>query len=352
MGYNENCLYLLSIIVVSPGLFHVMAVFVTGATDAIGANLVRLLIRGGETVRVLLRNNDRYNDVLRDLPAERIYGNASDLNALRRAMKDCTAVYHTEELNPIEYCSPAAYDTANAEGTRKVLRIALEKEIRRVVYTSSAFTIGSGTMEDPAAEDAEFNLAHLNDPYIESKRKAESIAREFLEKGLEIVILNPGLVLGPRCVRPTIGSSMVRMSGTLTKLYPSGGILVSDAEDAARAHIAAMGQGTSGERYIVGTENTKYFLLLELLYTIFGFRPVSIPMPRFSALLMGWLSDSFARAFGKAIPSIPSLSVVKRTYVDLFLSSEKATLELGMHWTPLKETLDKTVQWLRENRML
>jgi len=150
----------------------------------------------------------------------------------------------------------------------------------------------------------------------------------------------------------TLGASMVRLSGTMTKLYPSGGILVSDAEDVARAHRVAMERGTPGERYIVGTENTKYFLLLELLYTVFGFRPVSIPMPRFSAYLMGWLSDSFAKTFGKAIPSIPSLSVVKRTYLDLFLSSEKATIELGMRWTPLKRTLEKTVDWLRENRML
>jgi hypothetical protein len=67
---------------------------------------------------------------------------------------------------------------------------------------------------------------------------------------------------------------------------------------------------------------------------------------------MGWLCDAFATIFGKNIPSMPSLSVIKRTYVDLYLSSEKATLELGMRWTPLKETLHKTVDWLRENRLL
>ena len=329
-----------------------MAVFVTGATDVVGANLVRTLTRQGETVRVLLRNNDRYNDVLDDLPAERSYGDPRDLNALRRAMKDCTAVYHTEELNPIEYCPPSAYEATNAEGTRRVLQVALEREIKRVVYTSSAFTVGCGTSDTLAIETSEFNLEHLDDPYIESKLKAESIARGFLEKGLEVVILNPGLVLGPLSVRPTIGTALVRLSGTLTKLYPGGGIMISDAEDVATAHLVAMERGIPGERYIVGTENTKYQLLLELLYTISGFRPVSIPMPRFSAFLMGWLSDSFAKTFGKAIPSIPSLSVIKRTYVDLFLSSEKATLELGMAWTPLKVTLDKTVDWLRKNRMI
>ncbi len=329
-----------------------MAVFVTGATDIVGANLVEALLRKGETVRVLLRNNDHYNDVLNDLPVERIYGRADDLNALRRAMKDCKAVYHTEELNPIEYCPPTAYDAINAEGTRKVLQVALEKRITRVVYTSSAFTIGCGTADAPAMESADFNLAHLKDPYIESKRKAETIARGFLEKGLEVVILNPGLVLGPRSMRPTIGSALVRLSGTLTKLYPSGGTLVCDAEDLARANRIAMARGTPGERYIIGTANTKYFLLLDLLYTVLGLHPVSIPMPRFSAFLLGWLADSLARIFGRAIPSIPSLSIVKRTYVDLFLTSDKATLELGMTWTPLKETLEKTVDWLRRNRML
>ncbi len=329
-----------------------MAVFVTGATDVVGANIVRALTRKGETVRVLLRNNDRYNDVLSNLPVDPIYGDPSDPNALRRAMKDCTAVYHTEEINPVEYCPPTAYMAVNAEGTRRVLQVALEREIPRVVFTSSAFAVGQGDSDTLATETTEFNLTHLEDPYVESKRKAESIARAFLEKGLEVVILNPGLVLGPLSVRPTIGTSLVRLSGTLTKLYPSGGILISDAEDVARAHLVAMEKGVSGERYIVGTENTKYFLLLELLYTVSGFRPMSIPLPRFSAILMGWLSDSLAKAFGRSIPSIPSLSVVKRTYVDLFLSSEKATLELGMTWTPLKETLDKTVGWLRKNRMI
>lgn len=329
-----------------------MAVFVTGATDVVGANLVRTLTRQGETVRVLLRNNDRYNDVLKNFPVETIYGDPTDLNALRRAMKGCTAVYHTEELNPVEYCPASAYLAANAEGTYRVLKAALEREVKRVVYTSTAFTVGCGDSDTPAIETTEFNLDHLDDPYIESKRKAESIARGFLEKGLETVILNPGLVLGPLSVRPSIGTALVRLSGTLTKLYPSGGILVSDAEDVANAHIVAMERGTPGERYIVGTENTKYHLLLELLYTISGFQPVSIPMPRFSAFLMGWLSDSFAKAFGRPIPSIPSLSVVKRVYTDLFLSSEKATLELGLAWTPLKVTLDKTVDWLRKNRLI
>ncbi len=329
-----------------------MTVFVTGATDVVGANLVRALIRQGERVRVLLRNNDRYNDVLKDLPAERTYGDPKDLNALRRAMKDCTAVYHTEDLNPVEYCPPSAYDDTNVDGTRRVLQAALEREIKRVVYTSSAFAVGCGTTDTLATEDTEFNLAHLDDPYIESKRKAESIAREFLAKGLDIVILNPGLVLGPLSVRPTIGTALVGLSGTLTKLFPSGGILVSDAEDVARAHLLAMERGRCGERYIVGAENAKYFLLLELLYNITGFRPVSIPIPRFSAFMMGWLSDGFAKIFGKAIPSIPSLSVVKRTYMDLFLSAEKATLELGIAWTPLKETLQKTVDWLRKNQLI
>ncbi len=329
-----------------------MTFFVTGATDTVGVNLVHVLLQAGRSVRVLLRNNDRYNVVLRDLPVEVVYGDIRDANTLRRAMKNVTAVFHTEELNPLEYCPPQAYFAVNTLGTRNVLQVAVEKGIPRVVYTSSAFTIGGGTLDRPADETWEFNLEDLKDPYIESKRKAEALVREFREKGLEVVILNPGVVVGPRSLRSSVGTGLVRLSSTLTKIYPTGGSLIADAEDVARAHLLAMEKGFSGERYILGAENMKYLLLLDLLYTILGFRPFTFSVPRFSAMMMGWLADALARLLGKPIPGMPSLSVIRRSYVDLFLSSEKATLHLGMTWTPMNETLRKTVQWLRENEML
>jgi dihydroflavonol-4-reductase len=329
-----------------------MSVLVTGATGVVGANLVRFLARNGEEVRVLLRNNDPYNDGLKDLTIERAYGDSHDLNSLRRVLKGCKEVYHTEELNPFGYCHPRTYDQANVEGTRKLFQVALERGVRRVVYTSSAFTIGSGSLLRPASETATFNLDSLRDPYIESKRKAESLAMDFLQRGLEVVILNPGLVLGPWNLQPTIGNALLQVSNLMTKLYPGGGSLISDAEDLAKAHRMAMDKGAPGERYIIGSENTRYSSLLDLLERTLGFRPFSVTLPRTLALLLGRFSDTFAGLTGRTVPFVPSTSVIRRTYVNLFVSPEKATLRFGMSWTPVADTLSKTVGWLMQHGLV
>jgi len=329
-----------------------MAVLVTGATDIVGANLVRSLLRKKEPVRVLLQNNDRNNVILKGLDVEREYGDIRDLNSLRRTLNGCTTVYHTEELNPFGYCRPDAYFVSNLEGTRNVFQAAHERGVKRVMYMSSAYTIGCGTAETPADEDAEFNLGHLKDPYITSKLQAEQLARDYLKKGLEIVILNPGLLLGAFSIRPSIGRTLLQISGIMTRFLPGGSILISDAEDVALASQCLMEHGTPGERCIVGSKNVRYSVLLDLVDSVVGMTPFSFLVPRYLAMIAGRISDTLARTSGKGVPFVPSSSVVKRTYEDLFVTSEKATLRWGISWTPVRKTLTKNVQWLREYELM
>lgn len=329
-----------------------MAILVTGATDVVGANLVRSLLRNKESVRVLLQNNDKNNVILKGLEIEREYGDIRDLNSLRRALNGCRAVYHTEEMNPFGYCRPNAYFATNLEGTRNVFQAAQERSIKRVMYMSSAYTIGCGTAENPADEDTEFNLERLKDPYITSKLEAEHLAQDYLQKGLEVVILNPGLLLGPFNIRPSIGRTLLQISGIMTRFLPGGSILVSDAEDVALASQCLMEHGTPGERCIVGSKNVRYSVLLDLADSVLGMSPFSLLVPRYLAMIAGRVSDTMARTLGKGVPFVPSSSVVKRTYEDLFVTSEKATLRWGISWTPVRKTLAKSIQWLREYEMM
>lgn len=329
-----------------------MTVLVTGATGVVGANLVRTLLKAGQKIRVLVRNNDKSNAVLKDLPVEQAFGEITQPNSLRRALKGCDLVYHTEELNPFGYCSADAYFRTNVEGTRSVFEASLERGVRRIVHTGSALAVGCGTRSKPLRETAPFDLEHLKDPYISSKREAEALALEFSAKGLEIVTLNPGIVLGAWSLQPSIGYRLLRISGSMTRLCPGGGCLFSDAEDVARANLLAMEKGRSGERYIVGSETMRYIVLFNLLSSVLGFAPAVLLVPRFLALFTASLSDSVSSLVRRSFSLLPSASVVKRTYTDFYLSSEKATIELGISWTPFRETLRKTVVWLRANGML
>jgi len=329
-----------------------MTVLVTGATGLIGANLVRALLKTGEEVRALVRNNDRSNSVLKDQPVEQAFGEINHPNALRRALKDCDFVYHTEELNPYGYCPADAFFKTNVEGTRSLFEACLERGVRRIVYTSSGLTVGSGSRWKHLRESAPFDLEHLKDPYITSKREAEALALEFAAKGLEIVILNPGIVLGAWSLQPSIGYRLLRISGSMMRFCPGGGCLFSDAQDVAKANLLAMEKGRSGERYIIGSETMRFVVLYHMLASVLGFAPTVLLVPRFLALLVASLSDSVAKSLRRPFSALPSVSVVKRTYTDFYLSAEKATLELGISWTPFQQTLKKTVVWLRANGML
>jgi len=322
-----------------------MSVLVTGASGLAGYNLVHTLIFNGEKVRVLLRNNDPGNGFLRDLPLDRSYGEVTSLNALRQAMRDCRAVYHMEEKNPFAYCPPQHYEQVNVRGTENVLRAAKERGVTRVVHLSSAFTVGTGTYRSPASESTPFNLADLDDPYVHSKREAESLAADYLQRGLEIVLVNPGLLLGPGAVYPTLGLALIRFSGFIARFVPEGGTLITDTQDLARVSLLAMKNGTPGQRYLAGSENLKYRAFLDLLDSVVGIEPYSMLLPRPLAMLAARAGEAYARISGTPLSFMPSVSTVKRTYLDLACSPEIATFKFNISWTPVHQTIEKALQW-------
>lgn len=330
-----------------------MSVLVTGATGVAGYNLVEELCRAGEPVRVLLRNNDPMNGLLAELPrAERVYGSLSDPNSLRQALKGCRAAYHTEEANPFGYCPPGAMRETNVQGSRNLFQAALDRGVQRVLHLSSAFTVASGTPQAPASERSAFDLAGLKDPYIESKRAAEAEARAYVRKGLPIVVLNPGLLMGPGNRQSTLGSTLLRFNSLAARAVPAGATLVSDARDVARVSMMALREGEPGERYIVGTRSMRYHDLMGRVDQILGVEPPAFYMPRLLALLVGRITDAYARISGSPLALAPSVSTVKRMYVDLFASPEKATVLWGVNWTPVGEILQSSIQWQRQNRLM
>jgi dihydroflavonol-4-reductase len=329
-----------------------MTVLVTGATGTAGYNLVLEIIRNGGTVRAFLRNNDPFNALLADLPVERAFGDLRDPNALRQAMKGCHAAYHAEEKNPFGYCRPEEYHETNVKGTRNVFQSALERKVQRVVHLSSAYTTASGAPNAPADEQSPFNLGGLNDPYIESKREAEGLACDYGEKGLEVVILNPGLLMGAGNQQPSLGRTLLRFTTLMAHAIPGGATLLSDARDMARAAMIAMRLGVPGERYLVGTRSLRYNEIMAQVDAILGVHSKEFYMPRWIALLIGRVTDAYARIRGKPVPFFPSVSTIHRMYVDLFVSPEKATILWGINWTPIGTILESSIQWLRENRLM
>src|SRR5262249_26845849 len=145
---------------------------------------------------------------------------------------------------------PRALTDAAVLGTECVLRAARARGVSRVVYTSTAYTIGSSTGEPPRALDEDAPWEEPRGPvYAVAKRRAEESALAFASRtGLPVVVVNPCGIFGPGDHRPTpSGASVLQVLrapslpgvGTLVPLAP-GGLNVVDVDDVARGHVLAM----------------------------------------------------------------------------------------------------------------
>jgi dihydroflavonol-4-reductase len=265
-------------------------------------------------------------------------GDVLDAGSVSRAMDGVDAVIHTAGRVSARARDDAVYKV-NVDGTRNVLNAAFSRGAR-AVHTSSIATIGISTNPVIFNEEARPTAPPARIGYIESKHAAEDIARSLARGGLDVVTLNPGVLLGPGDVSFTSTRLVLDYLRGLLRFYPRGGISVCDARDVAAAHVAALTAGRRGERYIVAGENITYAELFARLWRLTGLhRPAPIPWPW--AETMAFYADATSmlgpHPFEEAIASL--------RYGQLFnfCDSRKATRELGYQARDLSETLRDTI---------
>ena len=151
---------------------------------------------------------------------------------------------------------------------------------RRVVFTSSASSIGIRPGQAPADESDAFNLPPERFWYAYTKQQAEEVAAEFVAAGLDVVTLNPTVIIGPGDLN-AISGSFILETARYQWLVPmsSGGLAVIDVRDVARAHLSALEHGRTGERYILNNRNIAYREWFTMIAAACGVRPPLLTTP-------------------------------------------------------------------------
>jgi dihydroflavonol-4-reductase len=324
-----------------------MKALITGATGFVGSHLTRLLVESGYRARALYRS-ERKLEVLAGLDVEAIAGDLDDIALLEDACAGCDVIFHVAAK--ADYWKDDDRDAlwrVNVEGTRNLLTAAQSVGVRRVIFTSSASTIGIRPGTAPADESVRFNLAPERFLYAWSKVKAEAIAAQFVAEGMDIVTLNPTVIIGPGDLN-VISGSFILETARFQWLTPisSGGLAVIDVRDVARAHLAAVERGGRGERYILNCANLSYREWFGMIAAACGVTPPVFAMPDFLLEPTARVIE-LLRALGVQTPMDADQTRLGSAHVTF--DGGKARRELGAPQIDIPSSLRETYEWYERN---
>jgi dihydroflavonol-4-reductase len=322
-------------------------VLLTGGSGFVGGAILARLVAEGRPVRALARSAGAARAV-EAVGARPVRGDVLDPSSLLEAMRGCDAVFHAAGINAMCLPDPGPMLRTNVEGTANVVRAAAAAGVRRVVHTSSASTIGepAGAM---AREDTPHRGSYLS-AYERSKHLAERRALELGRAlGVDVVCVNPASVQGPGRVTGTARLLLAAARGRLPFLVDAR-FSVVDVADCAEGHLLAERRGAPGERYLLAGATLTVRESLDLFARVAGFRPRARFLPPRAALAVAGAVELAAALLGRRPPICREM--VRTLLHGHAYDGSRAERELGLRYTPVEETLRRTLEWYAAQGLL
>lgn len=321
-----------------------MTVLVTGGSGVVGAAVVRHLVAAGHSVSGLSRT-PMSDATLSRLGAAPVRGDILDPDSLRASMQGADVVYHVAGLNTMCPLDPTDLERVNVGGSKNVIRAAEVVGVRRLVFTSSAATIGeaAGTVGSETTPHRGWYLSH----YERSKHLAE--AAVFAEAGrVEVICVNPSSVQGPGRATGTAALVLDLLTGRLPALIDTR-LSIVDIDDCARGHLLAAERGRPGERYLLNSFTTTMRHAVALLRDVHG--PLDVRWVPPWVASVGVVPLELIARLRRRPPRFCREMAATLRHGHAYDGS-RATADLGLRYTSAEDLLARLVAWFRSEGML
>lgn len=229
-------------------------IFATGTTGFLGSVVAELLRARGDVVVALVRDPAKA-ELLRKAGRDVVVGDLADPDALRRGCDGCDAVIHAGAIYEVGIGAPRRVDMyeANVNGTERVLSAALAAGVPKVVHVSSIVVFGD--TKGAVVDESFVRTGGYTSYYDETKTLAHRMAEGFGERGLPLVIAQPGQVYGPGD-HSGIGALLRRAAAGKLPVLTFGdlGLNFVHVADVAAGIVRTIDRGRLGESYVLGGE--------------------------------------------------------------------------------------------------
>ncbi|MEC3964857.1 NAD-dependent epimerase/dehydratase family protein [Flagellimonas halotolerans] len=322
-------------------------ILVTGGTGLIGSHLLFHLISNGNTIRTNYRTEASKKKVHKvfgyysDNPSilmeqiDWVQADITDVGGLDSLFDGVEYVYHCAALISFEPKDFKMLERTNVEGTANIVNLSLKYGVKKLCYVSSIAAIGPSIKQKEVTEENEWNEAKAN-VYGITKYNAELEVWRGSQEGLNIVIVNPGVVIGPGFWKSGSGTFFTYASKGKKYFIPSGTGFVT-IKDVIHAMTKLMDSNIRTERFILVNQNMTYKELFQKIAPQLGVAPPTKKVSKFM-LECFWRWDWVrSNVFGKRRKL--SKSVAKGLYRQKIFSNQKIKSELDFTF----EDMDKAI---------
>ena len=302
-------------------------ILVTGATGLVGSHLLVQLLQENEEVKALFRSEKQiekvknvfafYNQTALFDKIQWVKGDITDIPSLEIAFENITHVYHCAALISFDPSDEDELRKINIEGTANVVNCCIDFGIKKLCHVSSIAALGNPKeYETTITEETEWNPEELHSDYAITKYGAEMEVWRGHQEGLEVVIVNPGVIFGYGF--PKKGSDVIIQSVKKgLSFYTNGNIGIVAVEDVTKCMIQLMKSSINGERYTLVGENISAKVLLDFIAEELKLKKPTIEASKWMtsfAWRMDWLISKLLNRKRKLTRSTANASHIATTF--------------------------------------
>ena len=324
-------------------------ILVTGATGLLGSHLLVELLQENEEVKAMFRSEKQIEKVKKVFEYKNqiplfekinwVKGDITDIPSLENAFEQITHVYHCAAVVSFEPKEEAQIRKVNIEGTANVVNCCIDFKVKKLCHVSSIAALGdTKAHETLITEETEWNFEKQHSDYALSKYGAAVEVWRGYQEGLDVVIVNPGVIFGYGF--SNLGSDLfIQWVKKGVPFYTNGTIGIVGVHDVVTVMHTLMKSTISGERYIIVGENCSYKILFDYIATLLETKSPSINASKtFTAIAwrLDWLWSTITNSKRKLTKSTAASSHENDSY-----SSEKIENAINI-------TLQKKSVFLKE----
>jgi dihydroflavonol-4-reductase len=317
---------------------------VTGATGIIGSHVALYLLQQGKPVLATKRLNSDVNQTRKVFACyknEHLFEKLkwtdvelTDIYSIEDALEGVDTVYHCAGYVSFNKHDQAKLKLLNETATANVVNACISKQVKNLCHVSSIAAINNNDYSGKLSEEVFWKTSGLESYYAISKYNAEREVWRGAEEGLNICIVNPGVVLSPVFTGQSSGN-LIALCKKGNAFYTDGKTVYVAAPDVAKAMAELMDKQIYNERFIIAENHYTHLQILSIIQKAFHQKPPHIKIGKNILQCLSFI-EALAGVFSKRQRRLNKETIMAALDSKEY-ATDKLTNRIPFSYTPINE---------------